>query len=192
MLAVQSPVFDALERLAGRRAGTVAFCWALAEATVWPILPDFALGPLAAVRPSSWPSQVIGASLGTLIGGALTYCVGWRAPGLVERQPLVTPRMRALVAGWFAAEGARGVLHQPLAGVPYKAFAREAGRRALPLGPFLAWTLVGRGARFVGVGAIGALVGTRARPLLRRHCVLLALSYTALFALALAAVVRKR
>jgi membrane protein YqaA with SNARE-associated domain len=141
----------------------VAFLWALAEGTVWPIMPDAALVPLALARPVSWWRLVLAAALGTATGGAVSYLLGRRNPERrsVERLALVRPAMVTAVDGWFVREGARGVWRQPATGVPFKVFARRAGARDLPVVTFFAWALLSRSARFVLLAGMAALVGQR-------------------------------
>jgi membrane protein YqaA with SNARE-associated domain len=137
----------------------LAFVWALAEATVWPIMPDALLVPLAARRPRSWWRLVLGAALGTIVGGTVSYRIGRSRPdaAAVAALPLVRAPMVQAASRWLAAAGARGVLRQPPSGVPYKVFARLAGSQGIALGPFLGWTLAARGGRFLfSVG--GAMV----------------------------------
>lgn len=184
--------FESLERVARSHGAAIMLAWAFSEATFWPIMPDFALAPLAAARPTATAELTFGTSVGVALGGAVTYGLARWAPERATRQPLVTPRMRGIVIRWLGTEGPRGVLHQPLSFVPYKAFAREAGARRLPLVPFLAWSLLARGARFGVVGILGVLVGTSRRPLLRRHFASLAVLYALLFAVGLWTTVRRR
>ena len=73
----------------------LAFLWAVAEATVWPFMPDAVLVPLALARPSSWWRLVLAAALGTTVGGAISYLLARRRPDrtAIERLPLVRPAM---------------------------------------------------------------------------------------------------
>jgi membrane protein YqaA with SNARE-associated domain len=141
----------------------LAFFWALAEGTVWPIMPDAALVPLALARPASWRRLVLAAALGTAAGGAISYLLGRRSPerASVERLALVRPAMVTAVDGWLAREGARGVWRQPATGVPFKVFARRAGARELSVIRFFGWALLSRSIRFALLAGIAALVGAR-------------------------------
>jgi 1-acyl-sn-glycerol-3-phosphate acyltransferase len=143
--------------------------WAAAEATVWPIMPDALLVPLAASRPGHWWALVLVAAGGSLGGGLLSYAVGRAAPvePFLRRLPLVSPPMIDAASTWLAEEGPRGVRHQPLSGLPFKVFALLAGARRLPLGQFLLWSLVARGARFGTVSGSAALLGRALAPRLR-------------------------
>jgi membrane protein YqaA with SNARE-associated domain len=146
------------------------FVWAVAEATVWPIMPDAALVPLALARPKSWWRLVAASALGTTLGGIVSYRVGqaWPDGGAVSALPLVRPPMVQAVSRWFTDEGARGVVRQPSSGVPYKVFARLAGSQGLALGPFLGWAVAARSGRFMATAGAAALVGRTVPALGRR------------------------
>ena len=135
--------------------------WSVAEATVWPIMPDALLVPLAFARPRAWWRIVLAAAGGTALGGAWTYRAGRRqsSGGAAWQPPLVRPRMVAAVRGWLASEGARGVRRQPASGVPFKVFAHEAGAMGVPLAPFLGWAVGTRTVRFAVAAGGAALAG---------------------------------
>jgi membrane protein YqaA with SNARE-associated domain len=141
----------------------LAFLWAVAEGTVWPIMPDAALVPLALARPASWWRLVLAAALGTTTGGVISYGLGRRRPerAAVEGLALVRPAMVTAVDRWLDEAGPQGVWRQPVTGVPFKVFARRAGAKRLPLGSFLVWAVASRSARFIALAGTAALVGQR-------------------------------
>jgi 1-acyl-sn-glycerol-3-phosphate acyltransferase len=147
----------------------VVFGWAAGEATLQPIMPDAIIVPLALAQPGSWWRLSAAAMLGSTVGGVVSYWLGRRSSGsaaeVTEMLPLVRPAMVAEADRWLTTEGARGVVHQPLTGVPFKVFARLAGARGLPLGPFLAWALAARSTRFVLAAYGSAWIARRIGPL---------------------------
>lgn len=153
-----------LHRRANHRTATALTAgWGVAEALWLPVMPDVAVGVLALSAPTRWARLAGAAIVGSLAGGTVAHRLG--ATG---RQPpllLVTPRMIAAVDRWLAAHGARGVLHQPLSGVPFKVFAFRAARADVPAPALLAWAGIGRGARLLIVarlfGTIGAALARR-------------------------------
>lgn len=173
----------------GERAGPYRLVglWALAEATVWPIMPDAALAPLAAARPAAWWRLAAVAAAGSALGGLLSYLVGrWRpVEPLLARLPLVRPPMAAAATRWLADEGSAGLRHQPLSGLPFKVFALLAGRQRQPLLGFLAWAVLVRGLRFLAVAGGAALLGARCEGLVRRRGWPLALLWGLAFLLGL-------
>lgn len=150
--------------------GALALLWAVAEGTVWPIMPDAVLVPLALARPAAWWRLVLATMLVTATGGGISYVLGRRSPGraAVERLALVRPAMVTAVDQWFAREGARGVWRQPATGVPFKVFARRAGASGLPIGTFFGWALLSRTIRFALLAGIAALIGHRGGMMLAR------------------------
>ncbi|MCC6176439.1 MAG: hypothetical protein IT305_14125 [Chloroflexi bacterium] len=153
------------------RAAVLVFAWAVAEATVWPIMPDAVLVPLTAFRPACWWRLALVAAAGSTVGGAMSYQLGRLGWGTttVERRALVRPAMIVAVYQWLDREGARGVWHQPFSGVPFKIFAYVAGGLHLPVGPFLLQAGVARGIRLLAAAGLAALAGRSFSGALRRH-----------------------
>ena len=143
----------------------LAFCWGLAESTVFFIAPDVLLTRLAltdfrrAMVAAGW------ALAGSLIGGALLWfaasqgdmqvllrAADW-VPGISRdmiiraAQALQTQGLGALFSGVFTAQ-------------PYKVYALHAGAQHLALGPFLVASLA---ARLCGFAATSALAWGLAR-----------------------------
>lgn len=165
----------------------VAFVWAFAEATVWPLMPEAVLVPLALLHPRGWWRITLAAGLGSTLGGAFSYAIGrrWTSRRPVERLPLVRPAMIAAADVWLAWEGSRAVRRQPLSGIPFKVFARRAGSLGVPPAAFLGRALVVRGARFVVASGGTALVAWRFAPLVAGRRWWLILLWSVVFGLGL-------
>ena len=165
----------------------LAFVWAVAEATVWPIMPDAVLVPLALARPASWWRLVLAAALGTTVGGAIGYIIGRRRPDRAasERLPLVRPAMVAAADRWLKQHGPRGAMRQPASGIPMKVFARLAGARGMAPGSFLLWAGAARTTRFVISAGLAALVGRAFPAAVQRRLPWLTLLWSLLFGMAL-------
>ncbi|MCC7368411.1 MAG: hypothetical protein IT306_08310 [Chloroflexi bacterium] len=174
------------------RAAGLALAWAVAEATVWPIMPDALTVPLALRRPSHWWQLVLGAVLGTILGGAISHLDGRARPerAHTERLPLVRPPMVTAATRWLRESGPRGALRQAATGVPVKVFARTAGSEGLPLASFLAWAAVGRAARFGLLTGVAALLGRAFPDLVAQRYWLFAALWAGGFGLALWRMVR--
>jgi membrane protein YqaA with SNARE-associated domain len=171
----------------------LAVGWGVAEALIWPLMPEAALVPLSAIAPRAWWRFALASTLGSTIGGCASYAIGRRlmGAGWLDRLPLVRLAMVAAADAWLGREGPRGVLHQPLSGVPFKVFALLAGARGLPLGRFLAWSACGRGARFALVCAAAALTGSAMRPAIRRYGALLLGGWAVMFGIGLMRTVQR-
>nr|WP_199671304.1 YqaA family protein [Salinisphaera sp. Q1T1-3] len=149
-------------RLAGHRhapawLGGLAF----AESSFFPIPPDAMLVPMTLARPARAMRFALITTLGSVAGGLLGYLIGALfidsiAPWLDElgyRDGYDTVRH------WFAAYGFWAVLFAGFAPVPYKLFTLAAGGLGMPLLPFVAGSLVGRGARFVLIAGLTRALG---------------------------------
>ncbi len=159
----------------------------MAEAVVWPIMPEAVLVPLSVARPQRWWQLAGVALLGSTSGAALSYAVGagGRAEGLLDHLPLVRQAMVSAARTWLIDEGAAGVRHQPLSGLPIKVFALVAASSGVSLPAFLSWAAAARGARFFVVCAGAALVGRALRDGVKRWPKLLLVAWCAAFAIGL-------
>lgn len=129
----------------------VLFAWAFTEAFAWPVIPDVALASVVFLASGTAAWCVAACVAGSALGGATAISAHRR--GLTWPLPLVTPRMRAKVAAWLE-RGAFGLVHQPLAGVPYKAFVVEGSKRGFGRLEWMVWTVVFRGLRMASIAAI--------------------------------------
>lgn len=143
-------------RADSRGAPVLMFAWAFAEALVWPIIPDASLGILALARPRRWWLLAAAAVAGSVAGGA----AGWwaTAQGWSWPLPLTTANMHDAVRGWLQ-QGAAGVAHQPLSGVPYKVFVVAAPDAGIGWLELAGATLRYRGLRIVATAAVAAGAG---------------------------------
>lgn len=141
----------------------VAFCWALAEALSWPLMPELLLGAVCVAVPRAAPRMSLGALAGSLAGGLLALNLA--SAGVHPPAPLTTDRMRAEVRHELALEGASAVRHQPWNGIPFKVYGAEAGRAGVPASDWLTASAAARGSRTLTVGLAFAGFGL----LLRRH-----------------------
>lgn len=149
---------DLAESTTGPR---LCFAWGFFEAFLFPIIPDFALAPLAFVAPRRAPILVAATVAGSILGGGVAYLLSLTAVGavLLENAWLVTDGMRESAGVWLQIEGVAGLAHQPLSGIPYKVFGLQAGAHT-DLVPFLIVSALVRGARMVAVALFAGLVGT--------------------------------
>jgi membrane protein YqaA with SNARE-associated domain len=182
-----SRIRTALARFARSPAGLLAVAaWAAAEATAWPLLPEFALAILGVAAPRRAVRLAFAAAAGSLAGGALTYTLA--VHGVVLPAPLTTARMHATALAQLATEGASALSHQPMSGIPYKVYGAAAGHVRVGLVPFLWASLPARSLRIVLVGGLAGAFGA-AMHRWRRWYPAYLLAFVTLFAAGLAAVV---
>ena len=184
--------FERARRFALSAAATrLLFMWALAEAVLWPVVPDFALLPLILVAPGRAVVFTIAALGGSMVGGGVSYVLGaseW-GPPLLGSVPLVTEAMVTAARDALANQGAAGLLSQPLSGIPYKAFALQAGPTGVELPGYLFMSAFARGVRFAAVALIAAALARFLRPLWERALHLFLALYCVSFVIGLARVV---
>ena len=154
-------------RQAPRLLGALSFC----EAIFFPIPPEVMLAPMTLAKPGRWAwfatISLFWSTLGALIG----YAIGFWAIDLV------TPWLQELGYGpkfeqikqvarddgfWFLLIGG-------FTPIPFKLLTIASGAGSMPLLPFLAGAIIGRGKRvFLVAGAI-RLGGARAEAWLRQN-----------------------
>jgi 1-acyl-sn-glycerol-3-phosphate acyltransferase len=175
--------YDRAGDLARSRTGLVlAFCWGVAEALWWPIVPDYAVALLAVAAPKRGIKLALAATAGSVAGGAFAYGLGAAGVGaaILGHTPLVTERMHGFAFAHMAAGGA-GLMAQPWSGVPFKVFGYQAAGAGLGLGTFLAWSALARGYRLLLVATVTAAFGFATRRWMPRFYGLVALAATAFF-----------
>ncbi|HEX2050376.1 MAG TPA: hypothetical protein VHJ34_07035 [Actinomycetota bacterium] len=162
--------YERARRVAHGPGRWVACAWAVAEAVVWPIVPDVVVAALAGAAPRRAPALALWATAGSVAGGMAAYALGAAGPGaqLLAHAPLVTERMVDHAGAWLATEGAVGLVHQPLTGVPFKVFGLQAAGAGVGFLPFVAFAAVVRGVRLPAVALVFALGGAALRHVLPR------------------------
>lgn len=133
------------------------FVWAVAEAMWWPLVPDSFLMGLAFAAPKKWRRLWFAAVAGTVVGGMMG--IGLSHLGADWDLPLVTDRMITAADVWLDG-GSMGLAHQPLSGVPYKAFVTQVPAHDISMPAWVAATVVFRGGRMLIAGGLAALFGS--------------------------------
>jgi membrane protein YqaA with SNARE-associated domain len=172
----------------------LAFFWGWAEATLFFLVPDVALS-VAAVRSTRAALVACGYSLlGALLGGTMMYVWGWADPAsataALDSVPGIGQEMIAGVEQSLSQKGLGALLVGPLAGIPYKIYAVQAGSLKLS---FLLFALVSLPARLIRFLAVVLLVAGISQRLLRgwptgKKYVLLTICWVAFYALYFAVV----
>jgi membrane protein YqaA with SNARE-associated domain len=160
---------------ASPRATWWLFGVAFAEASFFPIPPDALLIPMALARPDrAWRFAAI-CTMGSVIGGALGYCIGYAVFDQLAR-PLITfygygdkfAGFQALYAQW----GLWVILIKGLTPIPYKIVTIASGAARFNFGVFMAASLVTRGARFFLVATLLHFFGSPVRDFIERRLTL--------------------
>lgn len=172
MTAIFTPLYDRVLRWSGHpRAPWLLGALSFAESSFFPVPPDVMLAPMSLARPQRALRLATLTTAASVLGGLLGYAIG--VFGLELALPLIAElgQMGAYEAArdWFAAWGFWVVLVAGFSPIPYKLFTIAAGAMAVPLLPFVAASVLGRGARFYLVALLVAWGGPRLEPWLRRY-----------------------
>lgn len=172
---------------------TMVFLWAAAEATVWPLMPDALLVPLAAIQPWKEWQLIPHAMAGCALGGFISYAAAMRpgALAILQRLPFVRAAMIQQCRVWLNSEGAAGVCRQPLSMVPFKIFAVVASDLRVPLMPFLTLGTLVRGVRFAIAYAGGSLVGEHFHAFIARFAIWCLAAWSVAFYAGMVAMTRR-
>jgi membrane protein YqaA with SNARE-associated domain len=186
-----------------KHGGKALFLLSAAEASFFPVPPDALLIALCMGDHKRWVRFALLCSVGSVIGGAIGYLIGWGAFDLIGRGIL------SLVAGmsgtdpdqlletanlWFNEKeiygmkvGAWAVGIAGFTPIPYKVFTIAAGFFKMSFGVFIIASVISRSLRFFMVaGTIGLLFdkyGKRIEQFIDRYFNLLATAFLVLMIL---------
>ena len=158
-----------------------------AESSFFPIPPDVMLAPMVlAQRQRAWLLAAV-TTLWSVLGGIAGYLIGMFLFNVVATPVINFYEAEAafeIVRAKFQAHGVWIVFLAGFTPIPYKLFTISAGLASMSLLPFVAASLVGRGARFFLVAGLIYAGGERFESHLRRYAD--AIGWTVLILAALA------
>jgi membrane protein YqaA with SNARE-associated domain len=167
-----APLYErALRWARHRRAPRYLAALSFAESSFFPVPPDVMLAPMALAQPQrAWALAWL-TTWTSVAGGLLGYLIGWLAFAGLEPWLRASSHWPAYeqAVGWFGRWGVLAVFIAGFSPIPYKVFTIAAGTLAMPLLPFAAASLVGRGARFFLVAGLMRWGGARMEAQLRQH-----------------------
>jgi hypothetical protein len=187
LTAGRTTIFERLERFAATRQATVLMgAWGMAEAIVFPVVPDVALYLLAVAAPKHaarlFAAAIVGALAGAAVLAGLTTVDVGSARSLIFAIPGISPQMLQAAERAFAGGDVLGFVgFGP--GTPVKVY-------------IVAWVHAGGSPLLLAVGVIlnrltrmgpgvlvTAIIGSLAPGLLRRHERLVLAIYVGLWVL---------
>jgi membrane protein YqaA with SNARE-associated domain len=150
--------------------GAIAF----AESSFFPVPPDVLLIALGVAKPSRAYYFALVATVGSVVGGALGYLIGWGAWHSLAHVfftwvPGFTPAVFARVQGYYDEFGFVAVMIAGFTPIPYKVFTIASGVFGMNLPLFMLASLLSRGLRFTIEGALITRFGPRMREVLERN-----------------------
>ena len=164
------------QRVLTLAAGPQAPAWlaviAFAEASFFPIIPDVLLIPMALARPDrAWRYATI-CTVGSVIGGAFGYLIGYELFEQVAKPLLHIYHYEAAYETFkqtFAKWGLWVILIKGLTPIPYKIVTIASGAAAFNFPVFMAASLVTRGWRFFMEAALLRFFGDHVRVFIERR-----------------------
>lgn len=151
--------------------------WALAvvafiESSVFPIPPDVLMIPMTLARPNRAFVIASVALLASVLGGMLGYAIGFFAYEQIGQPILATMGKGEAVEAFntrFNDFGFWAVLTAGMTPFPYKVITIMSGWSAMPLGTFIATSILARGLRFFIVAVLLWKYGAPIRDFIERR-----------------------
>jgi membrane protein YqaA with SNARE-associated domain len=159
------------------------FILAFAESSFFPVPPDVLLIALAVGRPNRALRFALICSVGSVLGGALGYLIGWQFMTTVGERIVAFYGLQPRVADIGRLYNQYNAWAVGIAGftpIPYKVFTIAAGMFKINFGIFMLASLVARSARFFIVGGLIYYFGPHIRTFIDRYFNLLAVVFTVL------------
>jgi len=128
-------------------ANWLIFFWAMGEALIWFVIPEFLLILLIFMRIHRKRELLLYDIYGTAVGTLLAFAINI-PEHLIDKLPYVQPSMVLQVRQWFDAHGIFGLLYQPFSGVPYKVFTSLAPHYHYFIITFLIFAIIVRISRY--------------------------------------------
>lgn len=143
------------------RAPRILAGLSFAESSFFPVPPDVMLVPMCLAQPRKGWGFALNCTLSSVAGGLLGYLIGrlafdWLQPWLMQ-SIYADAFLKAVNA--FETWGFWYILLAGFTPIPYKVFTISAGVVGMPLVPFFAGSLLGRGGRFFLVAALVRTLG---------------------------------
>lgn len=136
-----------------RQANWLAFAWAVGEATVWFVIPEFLLLLVLFMRLHRRLQLVIYDAYGTVVGTLIGLTLH-PSPAFLDHIPFIQPRMLEQVTAWYDEHGLGGLVFQAFSGVPYKLFVGLAPDYHFFVPVFIIFALMVRISRYYLLYAI--------------------------------------
>jgi len=157
----------------GPHAWSVMALVAFAEASFFPIPPDFMLLPMMLAHKRRALLVAAWCTLWSVIGGALGYAIGalfWHTLGLWLIGVLHVPLSEVDALRLKYSQHAYLIMVQGLTPIPYKLVTISAGLAAVPFPLFMLYSAVTRSARFILLeGLVVYFFGELARTYLEKY-----------------------
>jgi membrane protein YqaA with SNARE-associated domain len=136
-----------------KQANYLVFFWALGEALVWFVVPEFLLLLVVFMRIKNKKQLLVYDILGTIAGILLAFIIRFPQEFLLH-VPYIKPKMIEQTYEWYEKLGIFGLIHQPFSGVPFKSFVVVAVDLKLFIVTFLLFAIIVRISRYLVAYAV--------------------------------------
>ncbi len=156
---------------------------AFVESSVFPIPPDVLIIPMIIARPGkAWLIASV-ALVASVLGGLLGYMIGAFAYEQIG-QPILTSLGKAGAMAEFSTKfndfGFWAVLTAGITPFPYKVITIMSGWTGMPIGTFMATSVLARGLRFFILAALLRKFGAPIREFIEKRLGLMSILFVAL------------
>lgn len=140
---------DYLENFfSSKQANWLVFFWALGEAVIWFVIPEFLLLLVLFMRVRRKKQMLVYDIAGTTLGIVAALLIKLPLHTL-EKLPYIQPMMITQTQHWYNQSGILGLVNQPFSGVPFKVFTHLAWQYSFPFIFFVIFALVVRIFRYL-------------------------------------------
>jgi len=158
------------------------FCLAFAESSFFPLPPDVLLIALTLGNPGlAWWYATV-ATVGSVLGGAFGYGLGWFGGRPLLKRFMGQPKMD-LVHEYFQRYEGWAIVIAGFTPIPYKLFTIGAGAFYVNFRTFIVASIIGRGARFFLVAGTIQIMGPWVKEVIEKYFNLLSIVFVVLLIL---------
>jgi membrane protein YqaA with SNARE-associated domain len=131
-----------------KQANYLVFFWAMGEALVWFVIPEFLLLLIIFMRIRRKRELLVYDVGGTVAGTIVAYFLH-ASYGTIAQLPYIQEKMISQTYEWYDHLGIWGMIYQPFSGVPYKVFTLTAASQHYFLLYFIVIAVVVRMSRYI-------------------------------------------
>ncbi len=155
-----------------RESNWLIVMWAIGEAVIWFVLPEFLLFLMVFMKVRHKFDLLKYDIIGTVIG--TTIAIIWHAPAsFLVQLPFVHQEMIDKVTMWFTDHGILGLFFQPFSGVPFKVFNHLALDFNFFIPLFIIVAVIARMARYFIAYEITVAIYPLVHKFVRKHYAIL-------------------
>lgn len=191
LLGLHYRMYDwALKWSGHKHAQTALFLMSGAEASFFPIPPDVLLIAMCMAKPLRWFRYAVIASVGSVLGGLLGWCIGWGAwkaigPFCFDKLAFLgfTPENFDRVQTLYQDNAFLALFTAGFTPIPYKVFTIAAGVFEVAIPVFIVASTLGRAGRFLLVAFLMRWLGPAVKPFIDKYLGWLSLAFVVLLVL---------